>query len=94
MAVDDTHCPICLTQFHTRHLILEHIKYKGKNTHCTAILLSQGPIISEAQARDLDHDATTSARRLAHSGLRRSYAAKPAHRIPGPLPKISLSTPL
>ena len=78
-----------MTQFHTRHRILEHIQFEGKKKHCIAILLSQGPIITEAEARDLDCDAAKSARQLAHSGLRRSYAAKPAHRIPGPLLQLS-----
>ena len=90
MAVHDTFCLICLTQFHSRHRLLEHSKYKGKTRHCIAILLERGPIISEAQARARDTAAATSARVLAHSGFRRSYAAKPAHRIPGPLVKLAL----
>ena len=89
MAVCDTYCPICLTQLHTRHRLLEHIKYKGKKRHCATILLSQPFIISETEARQLDLEAANSARQLAHSGLRRSYAAKPAHRIPGPLLPLS-----
>ena len=84
MAVNDTHCPICLSKFHTRHRLLEHIKYKGKKRHCKALLSSRAPIISEAEARKLDTDAAISARQLAHSGLRRTHAAKPAHRVPGP----------
>ena len=84
MAVKYTHCPICLIQFHTRHRLIEHIRYKGKRRHCTAILSVSPPLISEAEARKLDADAAISARQLAHSGLRRTHAAKPAHREPGP----------
>ena len=84
MSVKYTYCPICLTEFHFRHSLLEHIKYKGKTRHCTAILSFSPPLISEAEARRLDSEAAKSARELAHRGLRRSHAAKPAHRVPGP----------
>ena len=89
MAAKDTHCPICLLQFHTRHRLLEHIKYKGKKRHCTALLSSRPPIFSEAEARELDADAAKSARQLAHRGLRRTHAAKPSHREPGPMWPLS-----
>ena len=89
MAVQYTPCPICLIQFHTRHRLLEHIKYKGKKRHCTALLSSRPPIISEAEARELDAAAAKSARQLAHRGLRRTHAAKPSHRVPGPMWPLS-----
>ena len=89
MLTQDTHCSICLTQFHTRTRLLEHLQYKGKRFKCFLTLCSAGPSISYERARELNKIEAISNTALAHKGLRRSYAAKLAHRTPGPLPRRS-----
>ena len=88
MLTHETPCSICLTQFHTRSRLLEHLKYKGKKYRCFLTLCSAGPSISEQCARDLNKMEAVPNKALSHKGLRRSYAAKPAHRTPGPLPRV------
>ena len=83
----ETHCSICLTQFHTRSRLLEHLKYKGARFQCFRTLSSSGPSITYQYARQLNQQEAILNKALAHKGLRRSYARKPAHRTPGPLPK-------
>ena len=91
LLVCDTHCSICLTQFHTRSRLLEHLMYKGARFRCFLTLSSAGPSITYEHARILNQQEAISNKAFAHKGLRKSYAAKPAHRIPGPLPFRSKS---
>ena len=72
LLVDDTHCSICLTQFHTRTRLLEHIMYKGTRCKCFLTLCTAGPCISYEQAKLLNIQEAASNKALAHRGLRSS----------------------
>eukprot|EP00973_Karenia_brevis_P062552 8697484-Karenia_brevis.AAC.1 len=59
--------------------------YKGKKHKCLETLMSCGPVLTYSQAMQHNRAEALANTALARSGLRRSHAAKPAFRIPGPL---------
>ena len=88
--VDNVFCRICLTNFHTRTRLLEHIMYKGKKHRCFLRLQKCGEVISYQRALELNAIEAQNNLILYRAGHKRSYAAKPAHRIYGPLPNPNL----
>ena len=90
MLINNTYCRICLTEFHTRTRLLEHIMYKGKRHRCLCRLQKCGEVITHGEALELNSIEAKNNLALYHSGHKRSYAAKPAHRVCGPLPNHAL----
>ena len=90
MLVNNTYCRIGLTEFHTRTRLLEHIMYKGKMHRCLCRLQKCGEVITYNEALALNAIEAKNNLVLYHSGHKRSYAAKPAHRVCGPLPNHAL----
>ena len=87
---DDVYCRICLTNFHIRTRLLKHIMYKSKKHRCLHRLQKCGEVISYQKALELNAIEAQNNLLLYRSGHKRSYAAKPAHRICGPLPNHAL----
>ncbi len=81
--VSTSTCPICLTEFHTRTRILNHLRYRSHVCRCN--LLIAGPLLS-VEADLLDFEEAVANRLLAQSGSRAHKAALPCIRVQGPLP--------
>ena len=82
---DCTICPICMTLFHNRVRLIEHLGYKGRRRHCLDDLYivrepSQPDTVHQIIARDAEQS-----RALARSGFRRTKAQAPAYKVCGPL---------
>ena len=86
--VNDTYCPVCLTQFWTRHKILEHLQEKAPR--CLAYLQLTAERISDEEVLKLDADAAAHARANRTRGSRRASAVRPAVRLLGPLPSVPM----
>ena len=78
-------CPICMTQFHTRVRLLEHLRYKGKFRSCgDNICLIRDSFPCKLAHEYVQHDREQT-RALTKSGFRRAKAKLLAFRVPGPL---------
>ena len=88
--VDNVFCRICLTNFHTRTRLLEHIMYKGRKHRCLHRLQMCGEVISYQRALELNAIEAQDNILLYRSGHKRSYATKPAHHVCGLLPNHAL----
>ena len=86
--VDDTFCPVCLTEFWTRHKVLEHLQEKAPK--CFAFLSLTTPRLPAARVEELDELARQQARCMKITGSRRATALRPAMRLAGPLPNVPL----
>ena len=86
--VRDTYCPVCLTQFWTRHKVLEHLQEKAPR--CFAYLQLTAERISDEEAFRLDAEAAAHARATRTQGSRRASAIRPAVRLAGPLPNVPM----
>ena len=82
--VNDVLCRICLTDFHTRTRLLEHVMYKGKKHRCLQRLQICGEVISYQEALELNTVEAQNNILLYRSGHKRLHAAKPAHRFVDP----------
>lgn len=86
--LDDSICPICLKDFHTRTNVLNHVKYR---LYICAVNLLQGPpIITESEANNLDLSNAIEDRRLYALGLRRHKTSHPCIRVFGPIIDLKL----
>eukprot|EP00973_Karenia_brevis_P001759 239300-Karenia_brevis.AAC.1 len=84
------HCPCCLTYFHTRTRLLEHLMYKGKGRGCLQMLMLQGPVHTHEEALSIQQDNALANTSLARAGRKRSFAVLPSFRVAGPLrPKLT-----
>ena len=81
--LDTTHCPICLLEIWTRERALNHLRYRSEP--CRENLLLRPPILSEAQADEIDEVEAAKYRALRARGLRRHAAEKPCVQALGPL---------
>ena len=82
--IDTTRCPICLLEFWSRERVIAHVCEKREV--CRINLLQREPILTAAQADELDRiELTDRARSNRRSGLRRAHASKPCVRLSGPL---------
>ena len=88
LCVPETHCTVCLREFHTRERILNHVKYRSYT--CRYNLLIRGPVLSQDEADALDNAATSNNIKLQLSGFRRHYVSSPSFRLQGPLAPIIL----
>ena len=53
--IDETCCPACLTEFWTRHKVLEHLQEKAPK--CFAYLVLIASRLSDARVEELDGEA-------------------------------------
>ena len=87
-------CPICMTQFHTRVLLIEHVRYKGRRRHCLYNICIVRECLQSQDVHDIIARDAEKSRALSRSGYRRTKAQAPAYRICGPLrPDLVLARP-
>jgi len=86
--VDNTFCPACLTEFWTRHKLLEHLQ--EKTPRCFAFLTLSGFRVDDTRVEELDAEAQRQAKQMKVAGSRRATALRPALRLPGPLPNVPM----
>ena len=89
--VEDTFCPTCLTEFWSRHKVLEHLQEKAPR--CLAYLILTATPISQDRVKVLDEQATLHAHQTKIAGSRRASAVRPAIRLAGPLPNVPMEEP-
>eukprot|EP00973_Karenia_brevis_P085207 11826936-Karenia_brevis.AAC.1 len=82
--VDGTQCPVCLTEFHARSRLLEHVMYKGKRFSCFHNLLLRGRVLDATQVEVAKHQVALESKNFKHGGRRRAHAFLPACRAQGP----------
>ena len=79
--VDDSICPVCLTQFHTRHRVVHHLE---RHSRCRDALCNSPPLLSPEAAEALDEKERELHRALHKRGQPPTHAALPAYRMCGP----------
>ncbi len=82
MFVSGTRCPICLTEFWQREVLLNHIR-RGR-TPCKRQVLLRGPVMSVVQADECDLSLRTFYQDQHRRGLRRHAVQAPCVRASGP----------
>ena len=89
--VAGTSCPVCMTEFWTRHKYIERLQDKAPR--CLAYLTLFGDRLTDAQVATLDEFAVLHAQSTKLKTSRRAAALRPAERLPGPLPAIPSEEP-
>jgi len=84
--IDTTYCHICLTEFHTRECILNHLRYRSHA--CRAALLLRGPVLTISEADELSLSLREANRKLHANARRRHHKDAPSYRLEGPLPLL------
>ena len=80
--IDGTRCPVCLLEFWSSDRLLNHVK---KCVVCHENLLMGPPLLTRAQADELDLAEVEAVARLKAKGLRRHAAEMSCVRAHGPL---------
>ena len=80
--VSGTRCPICLKEFWQREVYLNHIK-RGR-TPCRRQVVLRGPVLTEAQAAEIDSELRPFCCKQQRRGLRRHAVECPCIRVHGP----------
>ncbi len=80
--VSGTRCPICLKEFWQREVYLNHIK-RGR-TPCRRQVVLRGPVLTEAQADEIDSELRPFYCKQQRRGLRRHAVECPCIRVHGP----------
>ena len=78
-------CFCCMTCFHTRSRVVEHLSYKGKKRRCLEYLRARNDRYDEGFVRSCIDAEAVRVRGAARAGRRRAHAALPCYRICGPL---------
>ena len=86
--VDGTRCPICLKEFWQREVYLNHVK-RGR-TPCRRQLVMRGPVLTVAQADEIDLALKPFYCKQSRRGLRRHAVEKPCIRVAGPKQLLKL----
>ena len=86
--LDTTVCSVCLKEFWCRERIINHIRRGSKV--CQNQLQIRGPIVTEAQADEMDKSQAASNVHLYKQGQRRHKAYNPVVQLQGPLLPIIL----
>ena len=84
--VAGTICPVCMTEFWTRHKLLEHLQDKAPK--CLAYLRLSADRLTDEQVAVLDGYAAEQAKSNRIATSRRAAAVRPATRLLGPLPAV------
>ncbi len=84
--VSGTRCPICLTEFWQREVLLNHIR-RGR-TPCKRQVLLRGPVLTESQSVELDLELRPFFQKQHRCGLRRHAVDTPCMRVQGPKMKF------
>eukprot|EP00973_Karenia_brevis_P068224 9492850-Karenia_brevis.AAC.1 len=82
--IGGTQCPVCLTEFHSRSRVLEHVMYKGHKFRCFHNLLLRGRVLSAAQVVVAQQQVALESKQFKRAGRRRAHAFLPACRAQGP----------
>ena len=86
MYINNTHCTICLKEFHTRECLLNHLRYRAPA--CRTVLLMKGPIISREEADIAARGEAAQNRKLYANAKKRYHKDKPCVQLLGPLPLL------
>ena len=77
-----------MTEFWTRHKVLEHLQDKAPR--CLAYLALTATRLTDARMGELGAEATKHAQSIKIAGSRRATALRPATRLHGPLPNVPM----
>ncbi len=86
--VSGTRCPICLTEFWQREVLLNHIK-RGR-TPCKRQVMLRGPVLTVAQADEIELALRPFYKKQHNRGKRRHAVEAPCVRAHGPKLKFIL----
>ena len=82
MYVNTVYCPICLTYFHNRESVLNHLRYRAHA--CRLAILASGPVLSLEESKAMAETQKPLNAKVAHKGKKRGFKPEPAFRMPGP----------
>ncbi len=80
--VSGTRCPICLKEFWQREVLLNHVR-RGR-TPCKRQVLLRGPVLTVAQADEVELGLRSFYQKQHRRGLRRHAVEDPCIRVHGP----------
>ena len=84
--VSGTRCPICLTEFWQREVLLNHTR-RGR-TPCKRQVMLRGPVLTVSQADEIDLELRPFFQQQHHRGQRRHAVKAPCVRAQGPKMKF------